>query len=72
MRGYTIVHADGTPDPDKAKKLSAYCYENGLISLVCGIEGNVVRVLMPLVIEDDQLQKGLISWKRDWPVWPGK
>ena len=59
MRGYTIVHADGTPDPDAAKKLSAYCFDNGLISLVCGIEGNVIRVLMPLVIEDDQLQKGL-------------
>jgi 4-aminobutyrate aminotransferase/(S)-3-amino-2-methylpropionate transaminase len=27
--------------------------------LVCGIEGNVVRVLMPLVIEEEQLQKGL-------------
>ena len=59
MRGFTIVHADGTPDPDAAKKLSAYCFDNGLISLVCGIEGNVIRVLMPLVIEDDQLQKGL-------------
>ena len=59
MRGFTIVHADGTPDPDAAKKLSAYCFDNGLILLVCGIEGNVIRVLMPLVIEDDQLQKGL-------------
>ena len=60
MRGFTIVHADGTPDPDAAKKLSAYCFDNGLITLVCGIEGNVIRVLMPLVIEDDQLQKGWI------------
>nr|WP_320015197.1 4-aminobutyrate--2-oxoglutarate transaminase [uncultured Desulfobacter sp.] len=59
MRGFTIVHADGTPDPDAAKKLSAYCFDNGLITLVCGIDGNVIRVLMPLVIEDDQLQKGL-------------
>ena len=59
MRGYTIVNADGTPDADTAKKLSAYCFDNGLITLVCGIEGNVIRVLMPLVIEDDQLQKGL-------------
>jgi len=59
MRGFTIVHADGTPDPDTAKKLSAYCFDNGLIILVCGIEGNVIRVLMPLVIKEEHLQKGL-------------
>jgi len=27
--------------------------------LTRGIHGNVIRVLMPLVIEEDQLQKGL-------------
>lgn len=59
MRGLALVNADGSPAPEKAKNLSGYCFEQGLITLVCGIEGNVLRVLMPLIIEDDQLQKGL-------------
>ncbi len=59
MRGFTLVNSDGSPAPEKAATLSKYCYENGLITLVCGIQGNVIRVLMPLVIEDGQLQKGL-------------
>ena len=59
MAGFTIVDADGNPDADKAKALSGHCAENGLILLVCGIHGNVVRVLMPLTIEDEILEKGL-------------
>ena len=59
MAGFTIVDADGNPDADKAKALSGHCAENGLILLVCGIHGNVVRVLMPLTIEDEVLEKGL-------------
>ena len=59
MRGLTLVNEDGTPSAEKAGALSKYCFNNGLVTLVCGIHGNVIRVLMPLVIEDDQLQKGL-------------
>ena len=59
MRGIALFNADGSPAAEQAKKLSGYCFENGLITLVCGIHGNVIRVLMPLVIEDGQLQKGL-------------
>ena len=35
------------------------CLKKGLIVLSCGTLGNVMRMLMPLVIEDDQLEKGL-------------
>lgn len=59
MRGLAIVSKDGTPDADGAKKLSAFCFEKGLSILVCGIHGNIIRVLMPLTIEDDILKKGL-------------
>ncbi len=59
MRGLTLVNEDGSPCPEKAAQISKYCFSNGLITLVCGIHGNVIRVLMPLVIEDDQLQTGL-------------
>ena len=59
MAGFTIVDTDGNPDAARAKALSGYCADNGLILLVCGIHGNVIRVLMPLTIEDTVLEKGL-------------
>jgi 4-aminobutyrate aminotransferase/(S)-3-amino-2-methylpropionate transaminase len=48
-----------TPAPDEAKALVKYCYDRGLILLSCGAYGNVIRLLMPLVITEDQLDKGL-------------
>jgi 4-aminobutyrate aminotransferase/(S)-3-amino-2-methylpropionate transaminase len=60
MLGLTIVKGDGRePAADEAKKLAAFCLERGLIILVCGSYGNVVRVLVPFVITDEQLEKGL-------------
>lgn len=59
MLGLALTRADGTPAADEAKKLAAYCYDRGLIILVCGIYGNVIRVLTPFVITDEQLEKGL-------------
>ena len=41
------------------KELAAYCLGKGLLILVCGSYGNVVRVLAPFVITDEQLEKGL-------------
>jgi len=48
-----------TPATDEAKALLKYCFERGLIVLACGGYGNVIRLLMPLVIEDEQLERGL-------------
>jgi len=47
------------PAQEKTQKLVRFCYEKGLILLSCGTFGNVVRLLMPLVIEDEDLDKGL-------------
>jgi 4-aminobutyrate aminotransferase / (S)-3-amino-2-methylpropionate transaminase / 5-aminovalerate transaminase len=47
------------PAPDQARELARFCVDRGLLILVCGSLSNVVRILMPLVIEDDQLEKGL-------------
>jgi 4-aminobutyrate aminotransferase/(S)-3-amino-2-methylpropionate transaminase len=60
MLGLTIVKGEGRePAADEAKKLAAFCLERGLIILVCGSYGNVVRVLVPFVITDEQLEQGL-------------
>ena len=48
-----------TPAADEAKALVKYCYERGLVVLSCGNFSNVIRTLMPLVITDEQLEKGL-------------
>ncbi|MGA7145760.1 MAG: 4-aminobutyrate--2-oxoglutarate transaminase [Desulfobacterales bacterium] len=47
------------PAADKAKALVKFCHEKGLILLSCGNFGNVIRTLMPLVITDEQLNRGL-------------
>jgi len=47
------------PAADEAKALVKFCFEKGLIILSCGNFGNVIRALMPLVITDEQLDKGL-------------
>jgi 4-aminobutyrate aminotransferase/(S)-3-amino-2-methylpropionate transaminase len=48
-----------TPATEETKKLLASCYEKGLVLLSCGHKSNVIRTLMPLVITDEQLEKGL-------------
>ncbi len=48
-----------TPAAEEAKKLVKDCCDKGLIILSCGNYGNVIRTLMPFVITDDELEKGL-------------
>ncbi len=61
MLALELVHDRKTkaPAPDLAKAMVAECAENGLILLSCGNAGNVLRTLMPLVIDDEELERGL-------------
>ena len=61
MRALELVKDRETkaPDADATKALVKYCFDRGLILLACGGYGNVIRVLMPLVITDEELDKGL-------------
>ncbi|MGB5745742.1 MAG: 4-aminobutyrate--2-oxoglutarate transaminase [Desulfobacterales bacterium] len=60
MLGLEFVKgASKEPAADEAKQLAAYCLDKGLLILVCGSYGNIVRVLAPFVITDEQLEKGL-------------
>ena len=47
------------PAADLTKRTTAEARERGLILLSCGLDGNVVRILVPLVISDDDLDRGL-------------
>ncbi len=46
------------PAKDKAKEMVNLCHKKGLVILTCGKHGNSIRLLMPLVIKDDDLEKG--------------
>jgi len=47
------------PAADLTKRATEAARERGLILLSCGLYGNVVRILVPLVIGDDDLDRGL-------------
>jgi 4-aminobutyrate aminotransferase/(S)-3-amino-2-methylpropionate transaminase len=39
--------------------VSQYCYEHGLVTITAGSYGNVIRLLMPLVLTDSQMDEAL-------------
>ena len=47
------------PYPEIVKQMVKKCYENGVIILTSGAYGNVIRLLPPLVITDEQLSEAL-------------
>ena len=47
------------PAADLTKRTTEAARERGLILLSCGLHGNVVRILVPLVISDEDLDRGL-------------
>ncbi len=61
MLGMELVKDRETKEPatELTKKLTKICFDKGLILLSCGNYGNVIRTLMPFVITDEQLEKGL-------------
>lgn len=48
-----------TPDKETVGKIVKAAAERGLMLLSAGLYGNVIRILMPLTITDDQLEEGL-------------
>jgi 4-aminobutyrate aminotransferase/(S)-3-amino-2-methylpropionate transaminase len=47
------------PTPDLAKAVTAAARDRGLVLLSCGIYGNVIRILVPITIDDPLLERGL-------------
>jgi 4-aminobutyrate aminotransferase len=45
--------------PDRAKAIVDAAFERGLLLLACGLSGNVIRLLPPLTIADEELEEGL-------------
>jgi 4-aminobutyrate aminotransferase/(S)-3-amino-2-methylpropionate transaminase len=47
------------PTPELAKAVTTAAREKGLVLLSCGLYGNVIRVLVPLVVPEEDLERGL-------------
>ncbi|PYT57222.1 MAG: hypothetical protein DMG35_20645, partial [Acidobacteria bacterium] len=47
------------PADTETKEIARYCYEHGLITITAGTYNNVMRILVPLVITDEQFDEGL-------------
>jgi 4-aminobutyrate aminotransferase / (S)-3-amino-2-methylpropionate transaminase / 5-aminovalerate transaminase len=61
MQALELVRSKPTRQPADAEtsQLSRYCYEHGLVTITAGSYGNVIRLLMPLVITDEQMDEAL-------------
>ncbi len=61
MRALELVKSRQTREPakDETEKVLKYCRDHGLILLSAGSYGNVLRLLVPLVITDEQFDEGL-------------
>jgi 4-aminobutyrate aminotransferase-like enzyme len=60
MLALELVGDDGrTPAPELVAATVAAARERGLLLLSCGLYGNVIRLLPPISIADDDLADGL-------------
>ncbi len=61
MIGFEIFKERGgtEPDAEATKRVTARALEHGLVLLSCGVFGNVIRILVPLTVEDAVLEEGL-------------
>ena len=61
MQALELVQSQDKREPaaEETKQITQYCYEHGVITISAGSYGNVIRLLMPLVITDAQMDEAL-------------
>ena len=61
MQAIELVKSPETREPatDETKQVTQYCYEHGLITIMAGSYSNVIRILVPLVVTDEQMREAL-------------
>jgi 4-aminobutyrate aminotransferase/(S)-3-amino-2-methylpropionate transaminase len=61
MQALELVRSKSTRQPadTETTQVSQYCYEHGLVTITAGSYSNVIRLLMPLVITDGQMDEGM-------------
>ena len=61
MQALELVRSKATRQPadEETKEVSQYCYEHGLVTITAGSYSNVIRLLMPLVLTDAQMDEAM-------------
>lgn len=59
MQGIEFTAPDGSPDAATAAAVQQATTEQDLLSLTCGPAGNVVRLIPPLVVSEEEIALGL-------------
>lgn len=61
MQAIELVRSKSTRQPadEETKQIARYCYEHGLVLITAGSYGNVIRLLMPLVVTDAQMDEAM-------------
>lgn len=59
MQGIEFTAPDGTPDAASAAAVQQATTEQDLLTLTCGPEGNVVRLIPALVVTEEEISLGL-------------
>ena len=59
VRGRGLIQAIAFGVPGLAKRVSREAFARGLVAETCGPDGNVLKLLPPLVIDDESLRDGL-------------
>ncbi len=63
MVAIELVDETGAPDSDGASRVVEEALGRGLLLLKAGVAGNCIRVLVPLVITDGELDEALGAWE---------
>jgi 4-aminobutyrate aminotransferase/(S)-3-amino-2-methylpropionate transaminase len=61
MCAMELVRDAATREPadSETKQVARFCYEHGLITITAGTFNNVIRILVPLIVTDEQFDEGL-------------
>lgn len=61
MQALELVRSRSTRQAadEETKQVAQYCYEHGLVLITAGSYGNVIRLLMPLVVTDAQMDEAM-------------
>jgi 4-aminobutyrate aminotransferase/(S)-3-amino-2-methylpropionate transaminase len=61
MQALELVRSKSTRQPadTETTQVAQYCYEHGLVTITAGSYSNVIRLLMPLVITDAQMDEAM-------------
>ena len=60
-----LTHPDGSPDAARTSAVMEHCLrENHVILMSCGADGNVIRFMPPLVVNEQQIDEALAAFDK--------